>query len=219
MQEFIALSNLLHFRTGIGDRDEVSARFVPAQRLLCPLKKILLEDVWLECATGLTGNDEQRFGDVDLVFERFDLGWIRGVEHMQHRKTGNVAEGHPQNFGTETGATHAKQQDVFEAARLDFLGELLQLLLLCRLFLYDIEPTQPVGFVSACPQAGIAIPQALHLAARLPLADGRFHRCGERFGQGSLQSAHRSFLFALTLWTACSSLPPRATCRRHRRSA
>ena len=53
MQELVALSDLLHFRTGIGDGDEVSARFVGAQRLLCPFEEILLEDVRFECAAGL----------------------------------------------------------------------------------------------------------------------------------------------------------------------
>ena len=44
MAEVIGLGHLLHFRAGIGDGDEVAARFVRAHALH-PLKEILLEDL------------------------------------------------------------------------------------------------------------------------------------------------------------------------------
>ena len=79
---------------------------------------------------------------------------------------------------------------MLEATGLNFLCDVLQLLLLGCLFFNDVESVQPIGLVCTGPKAGIAIPQALHLPARLPVCHGCFDGIGKALGQGSLESAH-----------------------------
>ena len=94
MQKAIGLRHLLHLRPRIGDRDEVAAHFHCTENLLRALKEVLFEDVRFESATRLAGYDKQRFRYVNLMFKRFYLGGIGGVEHMQIGKVGDPAERH-----------------------------------------------------------------------------------------------------------------------------
>src|SRR5262249_48005864 len=58
--ETIALRHLLHFGAGIGDGDKTVARSFPVEYLLHAGEEVLLEDVGLQRAAGLAGDDEQR---------------------------------------------------------------------------------------------------------------------------------------------------------------
>ena len=73
MQKVVAFGHLLHLRSGVGDRDEVAADFIGADRLLRALEEILFEDVGFERAARFAGDDEQRLRNIDLMFEAFDL--------------------------------------------------------------------------------------------------------------------------------------------------
>src|ERR1035437_907784 len=101
---------------------------------------------------------------------------------------------------------------MLEPTGLNFLRDLHQLVVLCNLLVDNIEPSQPVGLVAAGPEGCIALPQTLHGTTRLPIGDRRFHGRGERFRQGSLQSAHEIYPFACVVFccvflaTAASSL-------------
>ena len=93
MAEIIGLGHLLHLRFRIRDRNEVASCLVRADHLLRALKEILFEDVRFQRAARFAGNDEQRFSNINLVFEGFDLRWIRRIEHMQLRPAADFAEG------------------------------------------------------------------------------------------------------------------------------
>src|SRR5215472_4916647 len=214
MQKAVALCDLLHLRTWVGNRNELTAGLAGADRLSGAFKEILLEDVRLERAARFAGNDEKGFCDLDLMFKGFDLRGVGRVQDVQHRKTRQVSEGHTQDFRAQTRSSHAEQQHVLKAARLNLLRELLQLIVLSNLLFDDVQPSQPLRFVVPRPQARVAIPKTLYLSSRLPFRNGRVYRRSQRFRQRSLQSAHvRPILFA-----SCSGSPRPATCRRHRRT-
>src|SRR5450755_1768805 len=158
MQETVRLGHLLHLRSRISDRDELAAYFYSAHRLLRALKEILFEDVRFKRASRLTRNNKQRLRYIDLMLERFHLRGIGGVKHMQGREASDPAEGHAQDLGTKTRSTHAEQEHVLKAAGLHFFCQLRQLVVLSKLLVDDIEPAQPVGFVAAAPERGIALP-------------------------------------------------------------
>ena len=211
MQKAIRLRHLLHLRSRIGDRDELAAGFRRAHGLLGALEKILLENVGFERAARLAGNDEERLRNINQMLERFHLGGIGRIEHVQGREVRGPAERHAQNFRAQARSAHPEQQHMLKAAGLHFLRELRQLIVLRDLLIDDIEPAQPVGFVAAGPERGIALPQTLHLAARLPIGDRGFHSRGQRFRQGSLQLAHKIYpfccvFFSVLLATAARSL-------------
>ena len=133
MAKVIRFRDLLHLGTGIGNGNKLTPGLLCAHRLLRALEKILLEDVWFERAPTLTGNDEQRFRDVDLILKRPDLGGIGGVEHVQFGEAGNGAESHPQDFGTKTRSPHAEQKSVPEPGVLRIFCDLVQLFALGNL--------------------------------------------------------------------------------------
>jgi hypothetical protein len=89
----------------------------------------------------------------------------------------------------------------------DFLGQIPQLHWMRDLFLDNVEPAQPFGLVVAGPQRCIVLPKALHLVARLPIANGSLHSRGETLGQRSFQAAQADFPFCAVFFsTAASSL-------------
>ncbi len=88
--KMIRLGDLLHLGARIGDGDKAAARFVGAHCLLYAIEEILLEDIGLERAARLAGNNEQSFCQIDFLFERFDLCGVGRVEHKQLGETGNV---------------------------------------------------------------------------------------------------------------------------------
>ena len=183
-----------------------------ANRLLSAFKEILFEDIGFESTSGLAGDDEQRLRNVDLVLERFHLRRIGRIEHMQVRKLRNPAKSHPQNFGTKARTAHPQKENVLKTAEMNFLREFLQFVLMRGLLFNNVEPAEPLRFVVAGPEARVAIPQSLHLPARLPVGNRRLYRCSQRFGQGSLQSAHGLIL------STCSSQPPPEACQRRRQT-
>ena len=77
----------------------------------------------------------------------------------------------------ETGAAHR-------------ISDFAQIVCLSNLPVYDIKPAQPVGLVRAGPERRIALPQAFHFSARLPLADRTLNRRRERFWQRRFQPTH-----------------------------
>ena len=216
MQKTIRLRYLLHLRSWVGDRHEVAADLVVADYLARALKEILFENIGLERAARFAGNNEQRFRDVDEVFERFHLRGIGGIEHMQSREVRDPAKRQAQHFGAQTGAAHAQQQHMLEAARLHFFRDLHQLIVLRELLVNNVEPAQPTGFVGAGPQGSVALPQALHLAVRLPGSGRRLYGGSQRVGQGGFKSSHRSILWP-GCWLGCFLPRQPAVCRRRRR--
>ncbi len=182
MAEAIGLGDLLHLRAGVGDGDEAAAGFVRADGLLRPFEEILLENIGLERGAGLAGDDEQRLGQVDLVLDRLDLRRIGGIEHMQLRKARDLAEGHCQHVGAQTGAAHAQQQDVGEVFLLYVGHGGTQLIAVGDLLGGDVEPAHPVGFVRAGPERSVVLPEAADLVARSPIFNVRLYRGRQGLG-------------------------------------
>src|SRR5436305_320953 len=106
------------------------------------------------------------------MLEPLHLRRIGGIQNMHSREARHVAESHAKDFRTQARSPHSQQENVLEAAGLNFLGDFLKLIVLRLLLFYNVEPSQPLRFVSAGPQAGVTLPQALHLSTRLPIADG-----------------------------------------------
>ena len=110
----IALGDLLHFRSGIGDGDEMAAGLVLANRQAGAGKEVLLENVGLESRSRFAGNDEQSFRRIQAV-KPLDLRGIGRIEHVQLREARDVSESFVQNFGAEAGPAHAEQENIGEA--------------------------------------------------------------------------------------------------------
>src|SRR5579862_1386187 len=91
-------------------------------------------------------------------------------------------------------------------ALLHFLRNFLQLILLRYLLVDNVEPAQPLVFIAPRPKRSVTLPQTLHVSARLPLGDRRFHGRSKRFRQGGLQSAHGYPFCCVFFFTASSSL-------------
>src|SRR5580698_1586876 len=71
----------------------------------------------------------------------------------------------------------------------------------------NIQPAQPAGLIFARPERRIALPEALHLPARLPVGDVSLYRRGQILWQRSFQAAQAVFPFSWVLFsTAASSL-------------
>src|SRR5256885_2012473 len=81
--ERVALCDLLHFRTRIGDGDKAIADFLFTDFLFDSVEKILLIDIGLERAAGLAGHDAQGALEIDLGLDSFDLRGIGGIKNMQ----------------------------------------------------------------------------------------------------------------------------------------
>ncbi len=86
--ETIGFGHLLHMRAGIGDGDEVLPGFGGADGLLHAFEEILLENIRLERAARLAGDDENCFREIELGFDGFDLRRIGGIENVKLRKAG-----------------------------------------------------------------------------------------------------------------------------------
>src|SRR5215469_6299040 len=106
--ETIAFRHLLQFGARIGYSQEPFPRFSRARRLLHAIEEVLLEDIRLESAAGLAGNDEKRLGDFDLLFDRTDLRRIRGIKNKDFRVPGNFSECEFKDFNTQARSTHAQ---------------------------------------------------------------------------------------------------------------
>src|SRR6266853_3529989 len=82
------------------------------------------------------------------------------------------------------------------------IRDFAQIVRLSHLLVYDIKPAQPLRLVRAGLERPIALPQAFHFSARLPLADRTLNRRRERLGQRRFQPTHacafRWVLFSTT---------------------
>ena len=61
--------------------------------LLHALEEILLVNVRLEGAAGFAGDDEERLGEVDFLFDVLDLRRVGGVKNVQAREAWSLPEG------------------------------------------------------------------------------------------------------------------------------
>ncbi len=127
MPEAISLRHLLHLRPGIGDGNEMGAGLIRAYSFGCEVKEILLENIRFECASRLARNNEERLGDIDLIFKCLYLRRVCGIEDMQIGISGGPAKRHAQNLGTQARPSHAEQKNVLETRAPDFLGKIPQL--------------------------------------------------------------------------------------------
>src|ERR1700680_2623245 len=93
----------------------------------------------------------------------------------------------------ETGAAHLS-------------SDFAQIVCLSILRVSDIKPAQPAGLVRAGPERRIALPQAFHFSARLPLADRTLNRRRERLWQRRLQPTHACAFRCVLFSTAARSL-------------
>src|SRR5689334_16051139 len=118
----VRLGDLLHLRTRIGNRNKATACLFGADRLFHSLEEILFENIGLECASRLTGNNKQGVREVNLIFESFDLCGVGGVEHMELGESGNLPESHAKHFRCKAGASHTEQKNVAESFFLNFLS-------------------------------------------------------------------------------------------------
>src|SRR5207244_2167617 len=131
----------------IGDRDEPRRRLRLAERGRGAIPEILLEDIGLERAAGLAGDDEQRAFQVDRAFDTADLRRVGRVEYLQSGKTGLGAESLGENFRPEARPAHTEQYRVAEPGALDLGGKRLQLANRLQLRIGDVEPAEPLRLV------------------------------------------------------------------------
>src|SRR5260370_2084246 len=87
------------------------------------------------------------------------------------------------------------------------IRDFAQIVRLSHLLVYDIKPAQPLRLVRAGPERPIALPQAFHFSARLPLADRTLNRRRERLWQ------RRFNRLTLASFVGCSSPPLPGACR------
>ncbi len=169
MPKTIGFGDFLHVRTGIGDSDEALACFGGAHCFFHALVEILFEDVWFEGAAGFAGNDENRFGDVYVLFNRANLCGIGGIEDVELRMARNIPVGLLENFDTEAGTAHAQEHSVLKSSLVNFVGNLLELAFVRNLIVGNGQPAKPLVFVLVGPQRRVARPQALYFLPRFPV--------------------------------------------------
>ena len=174
--EAIAFSDLLHLRAGIGDCNEAVARFVGSQHLLHAFKKILFVDVGFERAARFARNNEESFREIDFCFRVLDLRGVGGIEYVEPRKAGLLAESEGQNLRAKARSAHPEEQDVAEASALYFGRQFFELANVRQLLLSDVEPSQPGRFVFARPERLVVIPETFYFVAGLPVAKVFFYR-------------------------------------------
>jgi hypothetical protein len=139
-------------------------------------EKVLFEDVWFECRSGLTGNTEETRSDVNLFFNGFDLLRVGGIKDVQRGKTVEMSERFRQDFRAQTRSTHAEKQQVGESGVPDFRGKVREPPICLALLVNNVEPAKPLVFVFTCPQRSVARPKPRDLPICLPIIERRFYR-------------------------------------------
>src|SRR5580704_4874337 len=152
MAKAVALRHFLHLRAWIGGSDETLSRFRCADGLLHFLVEILFEDIRFERSSGLTRNDKNSFGDVDLAFQRPDLSRIGGIEDMNLRIPIFLPESFPKHFDAKARAAHTQQNEMREAGVMDLVSNLFEIGVVSNLFFGDSQPAQPVALVLVSPK-------------------------------------------------------------------
>ena len=87
-----------------------------------------------------------------------DLRGVGRVEYVQLRVAGLGAEGFGEDLRAEARATHAEQQHILEPGALNVVCEVLEMRNPLQLFVNDVKPAEPVGFVRLGPQRGVGGP-------------------------------------------------------------
>src|SRR5205807_2242355 len=98
-----------------------------------------------------------------------------------------------------------QQQHILKASALCVLRGFPQLIAMRNLFIHNIEPAQPFGFVLARPQRSVTIPQTLHLAAGLPVGNAGLNCCCQALRQRGLQPAHAVFPFCCVFFSTATN--------------
>src|SRR4029077_7636484 len=118
LAKLIRFGDLLHFGARVSDGDEAIANFFFTHFSLYALKKLLLVDVRLEGASRFARNDAHSALEVHFRFDGPDLRGVGGIQNMKLGMAFDFSKRHAQNFGTETGTSHAQQERVFESSLL-----------------------------------------------------------------------------------------------------
>src|SRR5215472_8894598 len=150
--ELVASGNFLECRSGVGNGDEVLAHLSLAHRLLHAFEKILLEDIGLERASRLAGDNEQRGLQIELSFKCLNLGWIGGVQHVEFGEALGSSKGHAHDFWSQARTAHTQQCDVAEASLLHFLSNAGEVRDVRKLVLCHRQPSEPIRFVGVGPK-------------------------------------------------------------------
>src|ERR1700730_3699112 len=93
---------------------------------------------------------------------------------MQFGESLDLAESQAQDFGAETGAAHAEQQSVLELGFLYVGSNFFEQVELGKPLLRDVHPAQPLRFVSAGPDGGVALPEPPDLVVLFPIIQRSF---------------------------------------------
>ena len=166
---------LLEARAGVGDRREVRA--VGHQR-----PEVREQRKWLDRASGLRGDDEERSRRRHGLTDPAHGGSVRGVEHVQTGVLGRGGEAAAQDLRRKRGATHAEQHHVAHSILAHAAREPFQLVHLAEHALVDRQPAQPVSDLRRAlgtPQRRVARSQAL--------ADAGVRCCCDRIGDKRLE--------------------------------
>ena len=175
-------------------------------------QEVLQQDVGLECRAGLARDDEERVRQVHRVLDRGDLCGVGRVQHVQLRKALDGAEGLSHHLRTQARSAHAEEHGVRDAGVGDLLGDLFQRTDVRHLVVGDAEPVQPVAFVAAGPERGVARPQPPRLAGLLPIGNDVSDLGGEIMREGCSAAGRASTSARLVV----PYRRPRAGCRRPR---
>jgi hypothetical protein len=149
------LGQPLELRAGIGDRSE----------LVAALPGTLPEEVEvrtrLERRPRLRGSDEQRPTEIDGLRQPPDRLRMRGVQHMEPISTERPAE----DLRGQAGTTHPQQDGVVDVGG-DAGRELRELVEALAHPERLVQPPEPLRFVVAGPDGGVALPDALDQLVR-----------------------------------------------------
>ena len=153
--EALLVRERLQARAGVGDRDEVRAVDVGAERLVHRHR--------LDRPARLARHDRDRLAQVELVEVLLDLFGVRRVQHVQREAGVGLPEGEPEHLGRKARSTHAEHDGVGVALVEELVSESLVLRELLLRALRDVQPAEPVGDLRRalrCPQRPVLAPDA-----------------------------------------------------------
>ena len=197
LMEPVALRVFDQLRAGIGDGDEALAGAIAFDRLHAVVE-VAVEHHRLGGRAGFRGDDEEGALQVERLLEVAHGLGDGGVEDLEPRIAGPVAEDAPRDLGAQARAAHAEDHDVVEVA-LDGLGEGAQLRDLLLHQLRHGEPAEGVGDdllvrVVVLPERRVFLPDAIDELLFLDALRGLIDRClctAEVEGKALAESVNR----------------------------
>ena len=101
ISEAVCFRDLLHFRSRIGNCDELASGLICADGFLRDFEEVLFEDVGFEGRARFARNHEECLCRIDLFLDCLDLRRIGRIEYVQLREACVLSVGERKNVGTQ----------------------------------------------------------------------------------------------------------------------